>query len=93
MRVVAYSESSWYLLKEKGSYYFDVHCTHSFVGFSMLIHLNSEAYEEYHALGKVFLEYFAAKINYGSAAYKPRQIQGDVLARSYETIMAWKNKL
>jgi hypothetical protein len=93
MRVIDHSESSWYLLEEKGSYYFDVHCTHSFVSFSILIQLNSEEYKEYHALGKVFLEYFAAKINYLSKEYQPRHIQGDVLARPYETIMAWKNKL
>ncbi len=92
MRVIDHSEGSWYLLEEKGIYYIDVYCSQSFVSFSMLIELNAEEYKEYHALGKVFLEYFATKINYGSAEYKPRQVQGEVLARSYETIMAWKSK-
>jgi hypothetical protein len=59
----------------------------------MLIELNSEEYEEYNALGKVFLEYLAAKISYWSAEYKSRESQGKVLAKSDEAIMAWKNKV
>jgi hypothetical protein len=93
MKVIDHSEGSWYLLEENGAYYLDVNCSQSFVGFSLLIELNNEEYKEYHALGRVFLEYLAARVNYWSNDYKVRAIQGEVLARSHAAIMSWKRNV
>jgi hypothetical protein len=92
MEVVLHEPSSWYLLKKGDTYYIDVNCEASFVGFSLMVQLDPDEYTEYHALGRAFLQYFAAKINYWSDHYKERNVTGPLQQESTEAIKEWQSR-
>ncbi len=87
MEVVLNEPGFWYLLKKDGSYFIDVNCEASFVGFTLMLLLNDDEYTEYHALGRTFPNYFAEKINYGSSHYKERNVTGPLQKEAMEAIL------
>jgi len=64
----------WHLLREGDIYFIYVNCEQSAAGFPIMVQLTPDEYEEYHALGWTFLQYFAEKINYWSARYLQRTV-------------------
>ena len=72
MKVVANNSTAWFLLEDGGAYFLSARCSQSAVDFDVLVRLNPDEYREYHALGTLYLEYLAARINYWSKEYWPR---------------------
>ncbi|MBC8102637.1 MAG: hypothetical protein H7Z41_08630 [Cytophagales bacterium] len=87
MKVVLNEPGFWYLLRKGDTYYIDVNCEASFVGFTLMIGLSEDEYREYHALGRTFLSYFAEKINYWSRNYKERNVTGPLQKEAMEAIL------
>lgn len=90
MKVVLHEPAAWYLLTGDGRLYVDVNCAQSVVSFSILIQLDDAEQEELRALGRVFLDYFAAKVSYWPRRYQPRAITGPLEVRASEAIAAWR---
>ena len=72
MKVTAHQPHVWFLLKDGDAYYLDVNCNVSACSFDIVIKLNQEEFREYHGLGLVYIEYLAARVNYWSQEYWPR---------------------
>lgn len=92
MEVILNEPGGWYLLKKESAYYIDVNCEASFASFTLMVQLTSDEYTEYHALGRTFLQYFAAKINYWSSRYRERNITGPLQDEGLEAMLAWNAK-
>ena len=74
MRVVAHGPNGWYLLEDGACYFLLARCSQSAVDFELLIQLNVLEYREFHALGTVYIEYLAARVNYWSGDYRSRHL-------------------
>ncbi len=92
MKVVDHEPSFWFLLKEGSDYYLDVHCSRSLVGFSILVKLTPSEYREYHALGRVFLEYLAARIQYWSREYEKRDFSKPLGKEVTQAVHRWREQ-
>lgn len=90
MEVDRHEPASWYLLKKENKHYIDVNCSQSFVSFSILMQLDDEEESELHALGDTFLHYLAAKVNYWSSRYWPRNINGALADEANDAVMRWQ---
>jgi hypothetical protein len=91
MKVIAPGPYSWFLLEESGRYYFDARVSQSAAEWSILMEPTSEEYREYHALGRVYLDYLAARIQNSSREYQARSLDselGESVARAVEEWMA-----
>jgi hypothetical protein len=91
MQVLLHAPAAWYLLKKDEAYYLDVACAQSAAGFNLFIALSEDEYTEYHALGRVYLDYLAARINHWSPQYAPRNVQGLLAKEAHAAIMAWRH--
>jgi hypothetical protein len=57
----------------------------------IFLRFDAEEDAELHALGRTFLDYFAAKISYWSSRYRPRDLSGSAIDKEgYEAIMKWQ---
>ena len=65
-------------------------CSQSAAEFGLLIKLNQDEYKEYHALGTVYAEYLAARVNYWSHEYWPRNVAEKQEAVD-KAISTWRN--
>lgn len=74
MKVVAHGLNGWYLLEDGACYFLLARCSQSPVDFELLIQLDPLEYREYHALGRVYIEYLAARVNYWSRDYRSRNL-------------------
>jgi hypothetical protein len=90
MQVIAHAPAAWFLLKDEtasgAAYYLDVNCSQSAAGFSLLIALDAAEYAEYHALGRVYIEYLAARVNYHAGQYAARDVRGPLARAANEAI-------
>jgi hypothetical protein len=89
MQVIDHAIGFWYCLKKDSSYYLDVHCSHGFASFSVLIKLTEDEREKFETEGKDFLNHLAETVSCSST---DRHIKGEMLARSDKAIMDWKNR-
>lgn len=89
MQVYEHGPQFWFLLKDGNDYYLSVRCEQSFVGFEMLLRLNPNEYREYHACGRVYIDYLATRVNYWASEYQSRNLQQKMGAQVHEVIMAW----
>jgi hypothetical protein len=90
VEVIASESASWYLLRKDGQHYLDVNCMASFASFSILLRLDAAEEEEYRALGRAFLQYFAAKVSYWSSRYAARDVTGPLATEAHEAAMNWQ---
>lgn len=90
MKVIDSEPHSWFLLKEGDRYYMDARVTRSAVDWSVLVELSPQEYREYHAMGKVFLEYLAARIHNFTEEYQGRDLSKTVGERVHQTIVEWR---
>lgn len=90
MEVILSEPASWYLLRAGEHHYFDVNCTEPLVSFSILLKFDDDEEAEYHALGRTFLQYFAAKVNYWSSRYWSRNITGALAEDAHQAAMSWQ---
>ena len=76
----------WYLLRDGDTYFLNVRCEQSAVGFVIMVQLTPDEYTEYHALGWTFLHYFASKISNWPRRYSARQVSGTLRAAAEAAI-------
>jgi hypothetical protein len=90
VEVVQHEPASWYLLREDGHHYFDINCSQSASSFSILLQFNEDEESEYHALGRIFLDYLAAKVSYWSSRYWSRNLIGVLAEGAHEAEANWQ---
>src|SRR5215212_3713883 len=97
LHVVDHHPAAWFLLHEgkppeENHYYLDVNCGEGPAGFSLLIGLSDAEHEEYRALGRVFVEYLAAKISYGWKDYGERDLGSSLQAEVSDAVARFGSK-
>ncbi|WP_437882783.1 hypothetical protein [Pseudomonas sp. LRF_L74] len=90
LHVAALNEQAWYLLKDDESWYLLARCSQSAVDFELLVQLSADEYREYHALGHVYLDYLAARIQHWPHDYSPRHLP-QALAAANQAIAQWRS--
>lgn len=90
MKVVMNGPQSWFFLQNGNEYLLSVRCQNSFVEFETLIQLSPDEYREYHALGRVYIEYLASRVSYWAKDYQSRNLSTKLGAQAHETITEWK---
>ncbi|UFH32093.1 hypothetical protein LNP04_19325 [Chryseobacterium sp. C-71] len=88
MKIIDFESKSWFFLSNEKDYYIDVNCSYSFVGFNMLIQLNTSELTEYQNCGRDYLNSLVKNIQqYGLSNYNDRNIKGDVERLANEAII------
>jgi hypothetical protein len=64
-----------------------VNCEQSAASVQIMVQLTSEEYVEYHALGWIFLQYMAEKINHWASTYSARRVSNELQAAA-EVVIA-----
>ena len=88
MEVTDHQPGGWYLLRDGAHHYLDVNVHLPLVDTSILIQLNEEEETE-SILGRVYIDYLAARVNYWSSQYQARNITGPVAKEAHQAIMRW----
>jgi hypothetical protein len=87
MRVAAHEPHAWFLMEESGRYYFDARVSRSAADWSVLVQLTPQEYREYHAMGRLYLDYLAARIHNFVEEYSSRDLSeklGDEVTRAIQ---------
>lgn len=92
MEVVDHQPHGWYLLCDGDRYFLDVNCRLPLVDISILLQLDETERAEYHALGRVFVEYLAAKVSYWPDRYRSRNITGPLAQAESKAIGDWRRE-
>ncbi len=66
MHVIDHEPSWWFLLQDGEQLYLDVNCSHSFVGYSVLIALDEQETAALHEEGRGYLGRLAEDVNSGA---------------------------
>lgn len=90
MKVIDHEPHAWFLLEESGRRYFDARVTRSAADWTVFIEMSPQECREYHAMGRLFLKYLAARIPNFVEEYAARdltrQMEGEVL----RAVTTWK---
>ena len=89
MKVVDHEPQTWFLLTDCDRYYLDARVTRSAVDWSVLIELNEQEYREYHAIGRSYLAYLAARIHNFTEDYTGRDLTRSREDEVLGAIRAW----
>lgn len=90
MKVLDFERYNWFLLQHEDNYFLDVHCSYSFVGFSLLIQLDESEINHYKAKGAIYINELAEDIQYNSKTkYAARNVSGDLGKLGYDAIIAF----
>lgn len=92
LEVADHAPHAWFFLRGGEDYYLDVNCEQGAVGFSLLIKLTDEEAEEYRALGRVFLDYLAAKVAYWPARYGDRDLSSGLQAEVTDAVANFRSR-
>lgn len=90
MKMLMNGPQLWFFLQDGNDYLLTVRCQSGFAEFETLIQLSPEEYREYHALGRVYIEYLASRVSYFARDYQERNLTVKLGAQVHETIMKWK---
>jgi hypothetical protein len=96
LHVVDHHPAAWFLLRggehepPGGEYYLDVNCDRGAAGFSVLVKLSEAEREEYRALGRVFIEYLAARIAYWADHYRDRDLSAGLGAEVSDAVARFR---
>jgi hypothetical protein len=90
MKVADHEPQVWFLLEESGRYYFDARVTRSAVEWSILVQLTSQEYREYHAIGRLYLNYLAARIHNFAEEYSARDLSKELGVEVTRVIQSWR---
>jgi hypothetical protein len=98
LHVADHHPAAWFLLRDgenpppDGDYYLDVNCNRGAVGFSVLVKLSEAEREEYRALGRVFVDYLAARISYWADHYRERNLSASLENEVTEAVRRFRNQ-
>lgn len=97
MKVIDHAPHSWFLLEDEGRLYLDTNCTHSFVGYSVLIELDGHEKQELRERGRDYLHRLSQDINDSApilqasrSPYKSRDLTQARGREVTEAVTAWK---
>jgi hypothetical protein len=90
MKVVAYGPQVWFLLQDQNGYYLLTRCAQSAAEFELLVKLSPDEYKEFHACGRLYIEYLAARINYWSREYASRSVLNGYQHKVTAAINEWR---
>ena len=97
MKVVDHEPHFWFLLEEAGALFLDVNCSHSFLGYSFLIQLNTNESAKYREQGHDFINKTAQAIQYtapifqaSQSPYKGRDLSQSHRDRVMAAVAAWR---
>lgn len=66
MKVLDHEPYAWFLFEDDGALYLDVHCSHSFVDYDMLMALNALETSAYEGEGRSYLNQLVRSIQYSA---------------------------
>ena len=90
MKIIDFESKSWFFLNNDKDYYIDVNCSYSFVGFNMLIQLNTSEFTEYQNCGRDYLNSLVKNIQqYALSNYNDRNTKGDIERLANEAIITF----
>ncbi|HSU17691.1 hypothetical protein [Longimicrobium sp.] len=97
LHVIDHHPAAWFLLDEgkpgaENHYYLDVNCGEGAAGFSLLVQLSDAEREEYRALGRVFIEYLAAKIAYRWRDFSERDLESRLQAEVSDAVARFRSQ-
>ena len=90
MEVVEHEPNAWFLLKEDQTYFLDVNCSSSAVGFGILIQLTDDECREYLGIGRIYIQYLAARVQFWPTQYASRNLSRTHGTRVGSAIAAWR---
>ena len=97
MKVVDHEPHFWFLLEEAGVLFLDVNCSHSFLGYSFLIQLNTDESAKYREHGHDFINKIAQAIQYtapilqvSESPYKGRDLSQSRSGSVTAAVAAWR---
>jgi hypothetical protein len=90
MKVADHEPHGWFLLQDGGRYYLDARVSRSAVDWSVLVQLTPQEYREYHAIGRLYLNYLAARIHNFVEEYQSRDLTNDLESEVMRAIQAWR---
>jgi len=90
MRVADHEPHAWFLLEQSGHYYFDARVSRSAAEWSVLVQLTPQEYREYHAIGRLYLDYLAARIHNSVEEYSSRDLSKELGAEVTGAIQDWR---
>jgi hypothetical protein len=86
VEVVEHQPGGWFLLTDGDHHYLDVNCSLPLVDTTILLRLDEDEDAELRALGRPFVESFAAKVNHWSGRYRERHVGGDTGERAADAL-------
>ncbi|HEY0683319.1 MAG TPA: hypothetical protein VGD45_13380 [Steroidobacter sp.] len=90
MKVSDHEPHTWFLLEESGRYYIDARVTRSAAEWSILVELTPQEYREYHAIGRLYLSYLAARIHNFADEYSARDLTKALGEKAMRAIQEWR---
>jgi hypothetical protein len=96
LHVIDHHPAAWFLLGDRErapeECFLDVRCSsaNGLSEFSLLVQLSETEHEEHRALGRVAIEYLAAKIAYWPDRYRDRDLTASLGSAVHEAVMAFK---
>lgn len=73
MNVIDHEPASWFLVQHGDQWLLDVHCSHSFVSYTVLIALNAQETALYAQKGHAYLNELAHAVHYSTPGVKGSQ--------------------
>lgn len=97
MNVIDHEPASWFLVQHRDLLLLDVHCSHSFVSYSVLIELDAEETDLYRQKGHAYLDELAYAIHYSApgvtgsqSPYRDRNVDREFGAQVSQAIAAFR---
>jgi hypothetical protein len=89
MKVEAHGPHAWFLLEDSGRRYLEARCSQSAADYTIAIELSAEEWREYHGIGRLYIDYLAARIQNWPKEYLPRQVSKETQAEINAAISSW----
>jgi len=90
MQVADHEPYVWFLLKESDGYYFNARVSRSAADWDVLVKLTPQEYREYHAIGRLYLNYLAARIHNFVEEYSARDLSKAIGEEVVRAIRDWR---
>jgi hypothetical protein len=90
MKVTDHEPQTWFFLEDAGRYYIDARVSRSAAEWSVLVQLTSQEYREYHAIGRLYLSYLAARIHSFTEEYSGRDLTRELGEEVMRAVDRWR---
>ncbi|HLL52323.1 MAG TPA: hypothetical protein VK447_02195 [Myxococcaceae bacterium] len=90
MRVVDHGPQAWFLFAEGQTHFLAARVSMSFTEYEILLELTPEEYREYQGVGRVYLEYLAARVQQWPSEYRQRDCSRKHARATAEAVAQWR---